>query len=259
MLIDYHMHTRLTDGIEEPLDYARVAVERGLDEIGCSDHAPRPGASTDWNMKLSDLDTYVDMVREAQDRMPHLSIKLGLEVDYVPGEEDWIRELAGMHPWDFLLGSVHWIGDFPVDRNSEDWKNQNVNERWEQYFDLWEKAARSRLFDSLAHPDLPKKFCFRPTLPFTDRYRTALSAVKEAGAAIEVSTAGLRKPCREIYPSLEFLQIARQLDIPITFGSDAHVPRDVGLDFAKAVSLVRSCGYDSICRYTLRRRDLVKL
>jgi histidinol-phosphatase (PHP family) len=256
MLIDYHMHTRLTDGMGVPADYARVAVERGLEEIGCSDHAPRPNDPTDWNMKCRDLDTYVELVRDAQRQFPVLSIKLGLEVDYVPGEEDWIRELAGRQPWDFFLGSVHWIGDFPVDRSSDDWQAQDINERWRQYFDLWQQAARSRLFDSLAHPDLPKKFGFRPT---SFDYQPALQAVKAAGVAIEVSTAGLRKPCREIYPSLEFLKLAWQLDIPITFGSDAHVPHDTGLDFAKAVALLRACGYDSICRFTLRRRDLVKL
>jgi histidinol-phosphatase (PHP family) len=256
MRIDYHMHTRLTDGIAEPADYARVALERGLDEIGCSDHAPRQGNPTDWNMKFADLDTYVEMVREAQDKFPSLSIKLGLEVDFVPGEEDWIRELAGMQPWDFFLGSVHWIGGFPVDRSSDDWKTENVEERWNQYFDLWMQAARSRLFDTLAHPDLPKKFGFRPA---AFDFRPALQAVKEAGCAIEVSTAGLRKPCREIYPSAEFLKLARQYDIPITLGSDAHVPHDTGIDFDKAAALARSCGYDSICRFTLRHRELVKL
>jgi histidinol-phosphatase (PHP family) len=131
-----------------------------------------------------------------------------------------------------------------------------VEERWRQYFDLWAQAARSRLFDSLAHPDLPKKFGFRPK---TFDYRSALQAVKEAGVAIEVSTAGLRKPCREIYPSEEFLRLARQLDIPITLGSDAHIPQDTGADFGKAAVLARACGYEKISRFTLRKRELVKL
>lgn len=247
------MHTRLTDGTGVPADYARVALERGLDEIGCSDHAPLGDRDTDWTMKLKDLDTYVDWVLEAQLEFPALNIKLGLEIDFIPGREDWIRELAGMHPWDFLLGSIHYIGDWPVDRSAADWKDQDVEERWRQYFDLWTQAAKSRLFDSLAHPDLPKKFNFRPK---TFDYRNALQHVK---CAIEVSTAGLRKPCREIYPSEEFLRIARQLDIPITLGSDAHIPQDTGADFGKAIGLARRCGYDRTCRFTQRKRDLVPL
>lgn len=259
MLIDYHMHTRLTDGTHEPVDYAKIALERGLDEIGCSDHAPLGNRDTDWTMKLADLVTYVDWVVEAQKKFPAISIKLGLEVDFIPGRQNWIRELAAMHPWDFFLGSAHYVGDWPVDRSADDWKGMDVDERWRAYFDLWTNAARSRLFDSLSHPDLPKKFGFRPKTDFTEIYQGALRVVKESGVAIEVSTAGLRKPCREIYPSEEFLRIAHSLDVPITLGSDAHVPQDVGLDFNKAVALARSCGYDRICRFTQRKRELVKL
>lgn len=259
MRIDYHMHTRLTDGSGVPADYARVALARGLDEIGCSEHAPLGDRDLDWTLKLADLETYVGWVREAQRAFPQLPIKLGLEVDYFPGREDWIRELAGMYPWDFFLGSVHFLGDFPVDRSAEDWQDQDVDARWAEYFDLWTQAARSRLFDSLAHPDLPKKFGFRPTTASMGRYHAALRAVKEADGAIEVSTAGLRKPCREIYPSEEFLALARQLDIPITLGSDAHIPQDTGADFDQAVALARRCGYTELCRFTQRRRQLVPL
>ena len=259
MLIDYHMHTRLTDGTMEPVDYARVAIARGLDEICCTDHAPLGDRETDWTMKLADLDTYVGWVRDAQRQFPELPIKLGLEVDFFPGREDWIRELAGLYPWDFILGSVHFIGDFPVDRSAEDWKNENVEERWQQYFALWEQAARSKLFDSLAHPDLPKKFGNRPAGDLTATYQRVLRTVKAADGAIEVSTAGLRKPCREIYPTEGFLRIACQFEIPITFGSDAHIPEDTGADFSKAVALARRCGYDKLCRFTQRKRELVHL
>jgi len=259
MLIDYHMHTRLTDGVGKPVEYAAVAIERGLDEIGCSDHAPLGNRDTDWHMKLADLDTYVGWVREAQQEFLQLPIKLGLEIDFIPGREDWIRQLAALHPWDFLLGSVHYIGEFPVDRSAKDWEKENQEARWREYFELWKQAARSRLFDSLAHPDLPKKFNFRPTTGFTAVYEDALRTVAQSGAAIEVSTAGLRKPCREIYPSQEFLLIARRLDIPITLGSDAHRPEDVGSDFNQAVQLAWSCGYDSIYRFAQRKRELVAL
>lgn len=259
MLIDYHMHTRLTDGTQEPVDYARIAVERGLDEIGCSDHAPLADRETDWTMKKADLDTYVGWVMAAQAKFPQLPIKLGLEVDFIPGCEDWVRELAAMHPWDFFLGSVHFIGDWPVDMSAEKWKGRDVEATWREYFELWKQAARSRLFDSLAHPDLPKKFGFRPQTDFTPVFEDALRAVAESGVAIEVSTAGLRKPCREMYPAEPFLRIARRLDIPITLGSDAHIPQDVGADFGKAAFFARACGYEKICRFIQRKRDLVPL
>jgi histidinol-phosphatase (PHP family) len=259
MLIDYHMHTRLTDGVGEPADYAKVAIERGLQEIGCADHAPLGNRDTDWHMKLDDLATYVDWVREAQAKFPQLPIKLGLEVDFIPGREDWIRELAAMHGWDFFLGSVHYIGDWPVDLSAKSWEGRDVDATWREYFELWKQAARSGLFDSLAHPDLPKKFNFRPTTYFTDVFESALTVAANSEVAIEVSTAGLRKPCREIYPSVEFLKIAHRHSVPVTLGSDAHLPQEVGQDFDKAVALLRSCGYKQICRFTQRKRELVDL
>jgi histidinol-phosphatase (PHP family) len=270
MLLDYHMHTRLTDGIGEPVEYAAVALERGIQEIGISEHAPLGDEAaiiqlgleehrSGWNLRLADVDLYVRMVREAQRAFPQLSIKLGLEVDYFPNREDWIRELAALYPWDYFLGSVHFINGWPVDASAKYWEGRDIEERWRAYFDLWAQAARSRLFDSLAHPDLPKKFGFRPAIPVTDRYQAALQAVRESGCAIEVSTGGLRKPCREIYPSEEFLRLARQLDIPVTLGSDAHLPADVGQDFDKAVALLQNCGYRQTCRFTRRTRELVTL
>lgn len=260
MLIDYHMHTELTDGAGRPVDYARVALTRGLVEIGFSEHAPLPGdVPTDWTLRLSEVDTYVGWVRDAQREFPQLTIKLALEIDYIPGCENWVRELARMHPWDYFLGSVHWIGDWPVDRSASDWKDVDIDDRWRAYFRLWTAAAQSGLYDALAHPDLPKKFGFRPTTDFTRVYDDALRVVAAAGLPVEVSTAGLRKPCREIYPAPEFLRIARRLNVPVTLGSDAHLPDDVGRDFDQAVTLLRACGYDRICRFSRRQHDFVPL
>ncbi len=259
MLLDYHMHTELTDGSGRPVDYAAVAVKRGLTEMGCSDHAPLAGRETNWTMRVNDLPTYVRWVEEARAAYPGLTIRLGLEVDYQPGCENWVRELAAMYPWDYFLGSVHFIGDWPVDASAKDWEGHDVQERWRAYFQLWREAARSGLYDSLAHPDLPKKFNKRPATDFSAVYRESLQAVAASGVAIEVSTGGLRKPCREIYPSRAFLMMAREWDIPVTMGSDAHLPDETGQDFEQAVALLQSCGYDRVCRFERRQRELVSL
>ncbi len=259
MLVDYHTHTELTDGVGKPRDYAAVALQRGLKELGCSDHAPLGDRDIEWTMKLKDLDTYVWWVREAQAEFPELSIKLGLEVDFFPGREDWIRELAAMYEWDFFLGSVHFIGEWPVDESKKYWQGRDVDQTWREYFEVWAAAARAKLFDSMAHPDLPKKFGHHPASDFTTVFEKALQAVKQADVAIEVSTAGLRKPCREIYPSRDFLQIAYRLGIPITLGSDAHLPEEVGQDVDQAVALAHSAGYREICRFEKRQRFTVSL
>ena len=257
---DLHMHTPLCrHATGEPVTYAQRAVEIGLTEIGFSDHSPmRRDDFDDWRMRLDQLDEYVDKVRRAQKDVPQISIRLALEVDYLPGHEDWIRELAGRHPWDYFIGSVHYISDsWAIDSPHQlsEWKQRDVWEVWSAYFERLTQAAETGLFQILGHVDLPKKFGHRPQRDCTPLYEMLLATAKKRGSAIELNTAGLRKDCREIYPSLEILQVARQSDVPITFGSDAHAPGEVGADFAQAIALARRAGYSHWTRIVGRRME----
>src|SRR5713101_3434378 len=164
---DYHMHTPLCRHASgEPTDLAAHAIKVGLAEIGFSDHSPMPRDDfDDWRMRASQLDEYVAKVELARRAHPTLLIRLALEVDYIPGCEDWIRELAGRHPWDYLIGSVHYISEtWAVDNPSQlsEWKDRDPFEVWAAYFDRLTLAAQSGLFDIIGHADLPKKFGFVP-------------------------------------------------------------------------------------------------
>ena len=261
---DYHMHTPLCrHAVGEPVDYARQAVAIGLTEIGFSDHSPmRQDNFDNWRMNFSQLDEYVAKVRKAQKDFPQLTIRLALEVDYLPGHEDWIRELAARHPWDYFIGSVHYVSDhWDIDNPAKlsEWKNRDAFEVWSAYFDRLTMAAESKLFEIIGHADLPKKFGHRPTRDCTPLYERFLAAAKQSGCAIELNTAGLRKDCREIYPSREILQLAFQNGVPITFGSDAHAPEEVGMNFAEAVRLARDIGYHDCCQFANRKRRMTKL
>jgi histidinol-phosphatase (PHP family) len=260
---DYHMHTPLCrHATGEPVEYARRAVEMGLTEIGFTDHSPMERDNFDnWRMSFSQLDEYVAKVRLARKTFPRLIIRLGLEVDYLPGQEDWIRRLAGLHPWDYFIGSVHYVSDsWDIDNPAKlsEWKKRDAFEVWSVYFDRLAQAARSGLFEIIGHADLPKKFGIRPAQNCRPLYETFLSAAAEAGCAIELNTAGLRKDCREIYPCPELLQIAKSKNVPITFGSDAHAPGEVGLNFAEAVALARSAGYTERRQFAQRQHESIR-
>jgi histidinol-phosphatase (PHP family) len=260
---DYHMHTPLCrHAVGEPVDYARRAVELGLTEIGFSDHSPMARDDFDnWRMKFSQLDEYAEKVRRAQKNFPQLTIRLALEVDFLPGHEDWIRQLAARQPWDYFIGSVHYVSDsWDIDNPAKisEWKKRDAFAVWKIYFDRLALAAKSKLFDIIGHADLPKKFGIRPTQDCTPLYENFLQAAARAGCAIELNTAGLRKDCREIYPSREFLRLAFASRVPITFGSDAHAPAEVGMNFAEAVALARSVGYTETCRFNRRQHEFVK-
>src|SRR6185436_14972471 len=160
---DYHMHTPLCrHAVGEPVEYAAHALKVGLSEIGFSDHSPMAKDDFDnWRMMNSQLDEYVEKVRRAQKEFPNLTIKLALEVDYIPGHEEWIRDLAARHPWDYLIGAVHYVSDScDVDspKKISEWKHRDPDEVWTTYFERLTLAAESRLFEIIAHADLCKKF-----------------------------------------------------------------------------------------------------
>jgi len=261
---DYHMHTPLCRHAEgEPTELAAHAVKLGMTEIGFSDHSPMPRDDfDDWRMRADQLDEYVAKVEQARRDHPSLVIKLALEVDYLPGYEDWIRDLAGRHPWDYFIGAVHyvsesWALDSPF--KISEWKNRDPFEVWTVYFDRLTMAAESGLFDIIAHADLCKKFCFYPRQDCTPMYRKFLEGAKRGSVAMELNTAGLRKDCKEIYPSLALVRMAFEMGVPITFASDAHAPGEVGMNFREAIELARSAGYESCCRFTKRQRQIVPI
>jgi histidinol-phosphatase (PHP family) len=261
---DYHMHTPLCrHAIGEPTDYAAHAVRIGLNEIGFSDHNPMVRDDfDDWHMRIGELDEYVEKVRKAQMDHPSLTIKLALEMDFLPGHEDWIRELAARHPWDYFIGSVHYVSDsWDLDnpKKISEWQKRDPLEVWTVYFERLTLAAESRLFEIIGHADLAKKFCFYPKKDCTELFQNFLNAARKTGTAIELNTAGLRKDCKEIYPSRRILELAYATGVPITFASDAHAPEEVGMNFAEAVHLARSVGYTHCCRFRQRQVTTVTI
>ncbi|MFL5918901.1 MAG: histidinol-phosphatase HisJ family protein [Gaiellaceae bacterium] len=253
MIVDYHMHLRNgreeiahdTWSVEPFVDAARAS---GVDEIGFSEHVYYfEQTRTLWTVPYQtercvyDLDLYVDAIVAAKGR--GLPVKLGLEVDYVPGREEETRALLAPYPWDYLLGSVHFIDGFGVDGEPRLLDEVGVEETWRRYFEMLGRAAASGLFDSLSHPDLVKIFGERAA---EFDYTEIAEAIAGSGVAIEVSTAGLRKPVRELYPHPALLTACRERGVPVTTGSDAHSPAVVGRDFDRARELLRSAGYDTV-------------
>jgi histidinol-phosphatase (PHP family) len=261
---DYHMHTHLCHhAVGVPTDLARRAVELGLTEIGISEHNPMPRDDfDDWRMYQSKLGEYLDAIDAARQAFPQLRILAGLEVDFIPGYESWIQDLAARHDWDYFIGSVHYVeGGWDIDNPKRlgEWQARRAYDVWAQYFERLTAAASSRLFQTIGHADLPKKFCFVPAEDCTSLFDTFLRAAGQNGVAIEINTAGLRKECKEMYPSPTFLRLARRHDVKLTFGSDAHHPGEVAMNFNEALQLARDCGYTETVRFQKRKVSALPL
>jgi histidinol-phosphatase (PHP family) len=221
-----------------------------------------PTQFDDWRMAPDQLPHYLDLIEEARLEFPRYPIRLGLECDFIPAFEGHVRYLTGKADWDYLIGAVHYITpDWDVDnpKHLKRWTEQPVEEIWQAYFDAYTKMIQSCLFDFLAHPDLVKKFGHRPEGDLSRFYHATLDAAAEAGAVLEVSTAGLRKDVREIYPSRDFLVAAYRRRIPIVINSDAHAPEEVAYEFDLAYALVREVGYTEVMRFEKRKAVPMKI
>jgi histidinol-phosphatase (PHP family) len=208
-------------------------------------------------MSIDDLPRYFELIQEAREQTPSLPIRLGLECDYFPGQEAWIEKLAASAPWDYLIGSTHYLTpDWAVDNPAYVGRYHEFppDQLWTMYWSACEECARSGLFDFIAHPDLVKIFGARPDGDLNRYYEPMIAALAECGGAFEINTAGLRKPVHEIYPAIGFLKLAREAGVPLVINSDAHQPGQVGMDFDAARALAREAGYTTSLRFQKRNR-----
>jgi histidinol-phosphatase (PHP family) len=275
MLTDYHVHLR-PDDPDTPAEryftaanaqrYRDAAEERGIAELGVSEHLHRFYDALDvwdhpfWRENAADdLESYVAFVREETD------LKLGIEADFVPGREDRMANLLDRYEWDYVLGSVHFLRDFAVDMPGayDVWgRGESPEKVWKRYFDTLAEAARTGMYDVMAHPDLVKVWGKGRPGPEGDRaryYEPAVEAFADAGVAVEVSTAGLRKPVGEIYPARGFLEMVVEAGCPIALSSDAHLPEHVGFEYERALELLADVGVTEIVVYEGRtaRREAI--
>jgi histidinol-phosphatase (PHP family) len=272
MLTDYHTHLRpdLPSATAERyfteanvVRYLEVAEQRGIGDLGFAEHVYRFRQALDvwrhpfWEENaVDDLDEYCDFVERMKAAHP---VKLGIEFDYIPGREDRIAELIADRPWDYVIGSVHFIADRMVDHEGYDaWRRADPDEVWSDYFRTLGAAAASGLFDILAHPDLVKIWGPGRAPPSREPrvfYELAMEEIARSDIAVELSTAGLRKPAQDMYPSSELLEMCVAAGRPVSLSSDAHEPEHLGFEYESAVARLRDVGVETIAVFTRRVRD----
>jgi histidinol-phosphatase (PHP family) len=273
MIVDYHMHLR--DQPEDVPDahysraraelYVEQATRAAVDEIGFTEHIHlfrqlRGRWPVRWlnNNAFDDLDEYVMAVIDAKEA--GLPVKLGIEVDFFPELADELASVLAPYPWDFLLGSVHFAGGFGIDMRPSLVEAVGPAAAAATYYEQVRGAVRSGLVDVLAHVDLIKFFgdVGEDDYP-RGTYERLVHDCAETGVAIEISTAGLRKPHGRLYPEPRLLELARAAGVPITFASDAHQPEDVGRHFGVAVSAATGAGFDTVTVFDRRKPRQLRL
>ncbi len=263
-LTDYHVHTfRCGHAGGASRDFVRRAIERGLSEIGFTDHIPLyflPEKERDPRLAMREdqLDGYVREVEELrQEFRGAIEVRLGLEADYAEGHEETLARWLARADWDLVLGSVHWVDGGWIDDPATSparFAREGVEPLYDRYYALLAKAARTGFFDVLTHFDLPKKHGHRPAAPREAAEAEAIRAAKEAGVAVEISSAGLRKPVGEAYPEPRLLRQIVAAGIPVTFSSDAHAPAEVGWGYEQTLVMAREAGVSELVTFEKRRK-----
>jgi histidinol-phosphatase (PHP family) len=274
LLTDYHVHLRPDGGTNtaerfftaaNAERYRETAAERGILELGVSEHVYRFSAALEiWEHPFwrryahDDLDAYCGFVREETD------LRLGIEMDFVPGREDRIANLLDAREWDYVVGSVHFLRDHSID--AEDYSiwgaGESADRIWRRYFETVAESARSGLYDIISHPDLVKVWGRATPTPEGDLrryYEPAVEAFADSGVAVEFSTAGWRKPVGEQYPAVPLLEMVLDAGCPIALSSDAHTVEQLGFEYERALELLEKAGVREIAVFERRQRRLEPL
>ena len=257
MRIDLHNHTTRCNHAEGTIEeYIQRAIELGIDHYGFSEHAPMK-FDQHYRLSFDEIDVYEQDLLDAKVRyQDQIKILLGYEVDFLKG---YLDRRVLERPVDYLIGSVHFINQWGFD-NPEfigGYKNQDIDTIWQTYFDAIEAMAKMEYFNIVGHLDLIKVFKFMPKKDIRLIAHNALKAIKKSNMVIELNAAGLRKPIGEIYPSETLLEVAYELDIPITFSSDAHAIEQIGFKYEEVTALAKKIGYTKAVTFEQREAQMI--
>jgi histidinol-phosphatase (PHP family) len=252
-LIDYHTHSVLSDGLEPYEAMVRVAIEKGLDEIGFSDHVCLKPVS--WAMQEIDLPVMTHQIFEIREKYSHLiTVRYGIELDYFPGREEELSRIIESLPLDYVIGSLHFIDEWNFDGDQSlygKWSNDHL---YVMYYQLVQQMTASRLFDIIGHLDIIKKFAVYPETDQTLLYEETAKVIQNSGVVVELNTGGLDRPCAEFNPGPQWLEILHAHRIPVTLTSDAHHPDQIARHYQAAINLLKKTGYLDIVTFNRRNR-----
>jgi histidinol-phosphatase (PHP family) len=271
MHIDYHTHhERCGHAVGKLEEYVQRGIELGLQQLGLSDHLPLIHVDPasyypEMAMPMDELPRYVEECLTLKERYRGvIDLRVGLEADYIEGYEDRIREILSPYPWDYLIGSVHFLGEWDITdhRQVHGWEGKDELEVYRLYYDAVKKSALSGLYDIIGHMDVIKRFGYGPQTPEGKAEVRALEletlkVIADSGIAMELNASGLSKPCAEMFPAEHLLQEAFKLGIPLTLGSDAHDPAKLGDGLKEARSMLWHTGFRELAVFEGRRRTAV--
>ena len=247
MRTSYHCHTTLTHGESTVSDFVHAAISAGLDEVGISEHYTLvPGKVVTWSMPPSGLPEYFRILEAARKEAGNkVKFRFGLEADYIPESVAQLGQSLKQYPLDYVIGSVHYVGDFLTDESPDAWNEiaqDKRNEIMRRYWGCITEMAKSGVFDIVGHLELYKKFGHKPTIDLSSDISTALDAIAMSGMAVELNTSGWHY-IGECYPSPTILSECKRRGIPTLVTMDAHHVDNITRYYDRGVAQLKEVGY----------------
>ncbi|SFE45799.1 histidinol-phosphatase HisJ family protein [Sunxiuqinia elliptica] len=257
-LVDYHMHSILSDGKQTYEEMIKKAIEIGLEEVGFSDHVCLK--TVEWAVSPIDIPVMTEQILELREKFQdQITVRYGIEMDYFPGKEKEIQEIISQLPLDYVIGSVHFIGDWNFDTDKSLYGKWSNDELYHMYYELIQQAVKSGLFDTIGHLDIIKKFRVYPENDQSQLIEDTLKVIKQNGLVVELNTGGLDRPCAELTPSPEIVEQCYFHHIPMTISSDAHSTAQLARHYETALNLMKKIGFEEIVTFENRTRKMTHI
>jgi histidinol-phosphatase (PHP family) len=256
---DYHVHTLYSDGKAPPEEYISSALSNGLKEIGFAEHLTLYTENPQLNIAFANVPAYITHLKKLKKNSKNITVRIGLEVDFFPGKEKEIYELIRNFDLDYVIGSVHFIGEKTVDSGPEYFKGKNIDTLYKTYFEYVTQSVSSGLFDIIAHCDLIRIYNIQPSLNPEPLYRQLAIDMKKHDVVLEINTNGRNKPIGDFYPDRRFLHYFFKENVPVCVNSDAHFPSRIGQYFDEAYQFIKDVGYKEMAVFQNRERSIIPI
>ncbi len=253
MYFDYHIHTPFSDGRSTHEEYIASAETKKMSEIGFSDHVTLK-EDVKWATKISDYHKVVEKIAELKTTSKKVEVKYGVEMDFFPYMHHKLSKFINSYPFDYVIGSVHFLDDWEINSTQTDFKRFGINQLYTKYFKMIQEAAKSKLFDIVGHADIIKMFGIKPSIKLDTILETTVKIFKDNNLAVELNTNGKNRPCKEFYPSNDFLLMCYAYQIPVLITSDSHHVSRLCENFAEATTLLNRIGYQRLVSFSDRKR-----
>lgn len=257
-MVDYHMHSVLSDGKNTYEEMVQEAIAKGLDEIGFSDHVCLK--RVEWAIRIEDIPVMTTQILDLRLKYKdQIKIRYGIEVDYFPEYERELKNLIESIPVDYVIGSIHFIDDWNFDTDQSLYGKWTNDRLYEKYFRLLQQAAQSGLFDIIGHIDIIKKFRVYPESNQDQLFEDTIKIIKAHNLVVELNTGGMDRPCAEFTPSARLLELCFKHHVPVTLSSDAHRQVQIARHYESAIELLLQIGYTEIIGFNNRVRRIIRI